>query len=535
MLTAAATLRADLRRRPRHQHRRRRSPCPTGRPRSATTCSSSRGRRWSAACSTSTATGCSAPSSGCLTLALAGALWRRGRAPARARRRGGRGRRSPRASRRAARRPPAPTRWRWCTAAGPGVLRPVVALAVLTSAWMARRRRRRSTAPPARSRWRAVAARLRADRLRRAARRTPVASTCTWPAPWPCSCWCRCVTARLRGTGDAVAAPAARALLVLLGVQLAPRRRRASWPASRRCGSPAGSSRCWRCRSRTASSGSLILAAAVVLAVRVGSGAARRVPGAVPRSRRPAAPAESRDDAARPRSSSPRVARERAPRGRRPTSRSPSRAWSLMVLVTTVVGYYVGARRARPTTRRLVAPASSARCWRRAARWRSTSTGSATSTRCMERTRTRPLPDGRLAPLEALLFGAGLTAAGLAVPRRSAVGWLATLVTAATFALYLFAYTPLKLRTSLCTLVGAVPGRAAARHRLGGRARRPRPRRLGALRDPVPLAAAAHARHRAVSTATTTRAPASGSCRSSTREGRAPSGRSSPAAWPCWR
>jgi protoheme IX farnesyltransferase len=34
----------------------------------------------------------------------------------------------------------------------------------------------------------------------------------------------------------------------------------------------------------------------------------------------------------------------------------------------------------------------------------------------------------------------------------------AAAVTMATFALYLFAYTPLKLRTPLCTLVGAVPG-----------------------------------------------------------------------------
>jgi len=54
------------------------------------------------------------------------------------------------------------------------------------------------------------------------------------------------------------------------------------------------------------------------------------------------------------------------------------------------------------------------------------------------------------------------------------VGWLATLVTAATFVLYIFAYTPLKLRTTLCTIVGAVPGAlppvtgwAAARDDLG--------------------------------------------------------------------
>src|SRR6266436_3404076 len=38
------------------------------------------------------------------------------------------------------------------------------------------------------------------------------------------------------------------------------------------------------------------------------------------------------------------------------------------------------------------------------------------------------------------------------------VNGLAALVTAATVVLYLFAYTPLKLRTALCTIVGAVPG-----------------------------------------------------------------------------
>jgi protoheme IX farnesyltransferase len=75
----------------------------------------------------------------------------------------------------------------------------------------------------------------------------------------------------------------------------------------------------------------------------------------------------------------------------------------------------------------------------------------------MERTRLRPLPDGRLAPLEALIFGAAITLAGL-VYLAAFVNAPAAAVTAATFALYLFAYTPLKLRTPLCTLVGAVPG-----------------------------------------------------------------------------
>src|SRR2546425_6613943 len=75
----------------------------------------------------------------------------------------------------------------------------------------------------------------------------------------------------------------------------------------------------------------------------------------------------------------------------------------------------------------------------------------------MDRTRGRPLPAGRVQPLEALLFGVALTTVGLAY-LAALVGALVALVTAATAILYLFAYTPLKQRTALCTLVGAVPG-----------------------------------------------------------------------------
>jgi protoheme IX farnesyltransferase len=75
----------------------------------------------------------------------------------------------------------------------------------------------------------------------------------------------------------------------------------------------------------------------------------------------------------------------------------------------------------------------------------------------MERTRNRPLPDGRLQPLEALLFGAALTLLGVAY-LAALVGAVVALLTGATAILYLFVYTPLKLRTALCTLVGAVPG-----------------------------------------------------------------------------
>jgi protoheme IX farnesyltransferase len=75
----------------------------------------------------------------------------------------------------------------------------------------------------------------------------------------------------------------------------------------------------------------------------------------------------------------------------------------------------------------------------------------------MLRTRQRPLPDGRLAPWDALVFGSTLTLVGVLV-LLLAVNPLSAVVTAATSVSYLFAYTPLKPRTSLCTLIGAVPG-----------------------------------------------------------------------------
>jgi len=90
----------------------------------------------------------------------------------------------------------------------------------------------------------------------------------------------------------------------------------------------------------------------------------------------------------------------------------------------------------------------------------------------MLRTRTRPIPSGRIRPGEARVFGALLTATGLVV-LVGLCGPLAAAVALATWVSYLFAYTPLKRRTPLATLVGAVPGAlppvigwAAARDRL---------------------------------------------------------------------
>jgi heme o synthase len=75
----------------------------------------------------------------------------------------------------------------------------------------------------------------------------------------------------------------------------------------------------------------------------------------------------------------------------------------------------------------------------------------------MERTKHRPLPDGRLQPLEALLFASALTSLGIAYLAAS-IGGAVAILTLSTTVLYIGAYTPLKLRSASCMLVGAVPG-----------------------------------------------------------------------------
>jgi protoheme IX farnesyltransferase len=75
----------------------------------------------------------------------------------------------------------------------------------------------------------------------------------------------------------------------------------------------------------------------------------------------------------------------------------------------------------------------------------------------MERTRGRPLPDGRLQPGEAGVFGALLTAGGV-LYLGLAVGSACAGVVAVIAALYLGVYTPLKRVSPLATVLGAVPG-----------------------------------------------------------------------------
>lgn len=75
----------------------------------------------------------------------------------------------------------------------------------------------------------------------------------------------------------------------------------------------------------------------------------------------------------------------------------------------------------------------------------------------MRRTRLRPLPDGRIAPGTALLFAWTISAIGT-IYLALAVNWLTALLGAFTLTSYIFVYTPLKRASSLCTIVGAVPG-----------------------------------------------------------------------------
>ena len=143
----------------------------------------------------------------------------------------------------------------------------------------------------------------------------------------------------------------------------------------------------------------------------------------------------------------------------------------LMILVTTYVGFYLGSEQV-PDYLRLI----------------QTLIGTALTAggtlalnelieretdALMERTRRRPLPEGRVQPLEALIFGLLSTVAGL-ILLVWGINVLSALIAALIVGTYLFLYTPLKLRTPLCGVVGAVPGAlppligwAAARGELG--------------------------------------------------------------------
>src|SRR5580700_5057675 len=75
----------------------------------------------------------------------------------------------------------------------------------------------------------------------------------------------------------------------------------------------------------------------------------------------------------------------------------------------------------------------------------------------MRRTARRPIAAARIGATEALVFGTIVTLAGLA-ELMLRVNAITAALGAATFFTYVFIYTPLKRITTLCTIVGAIPG-----------------------------------------------------------------------------
>jgi protoheme IX farnesyltransferase len=128
---------------------------------------------------------------------------------------------------------------------------------------------------------------------------------------------------------------------------------------------------------------------------------------------------------------------------------------NLLVVATSAVGYYLGSPGAPAAIPMALAVVGTALV----------AAGAAVLNQVMERntdalmrrTRTRPVPDGRVSPGDARLFGVVLSGAGLALLAADA-RLVAAGLALATIVIYLAVYTPAKRRTPRATLLGAVPG-----------------------------------------------------------------------------
>jgi protoheme IX farnesyltransferase len=126
-----------------------------------------------------------------------------------------------------------------------------------------------------------------------------------------------------------------------------------------------------------------------------------------------------------------------------------------MVVLTAAVGFWLGAPRPVPWLVLLHTALGTALL----------SSGASTLNQVIEqetdarmrRTANRPLPSGRVGRLPALAFGVVLSVLGMAWLILG-VNMLTAVLGALTLVLYVFVYTPMKRRSSLATLVGAVPG-----------------------------------------------------------------------------
>jgi heme o synthase len=128
---------------------------------------------------------------------------------------------------------------------------------------------------------------------------------------------------------------------------------------------------------------------------------------------------------------------------------------TLLVLLTTAVGFYLAARNPidyRALFHVVFGTAAAAAGAAALNQWCERRLDA-----LMHRTRTRPVPAGRMRPMDALVLGGALSIFGVSylVVRCNA---LSAILAAITIIIYIFGYTPLKRVSTFNTAVGAVPG-----------------------------------------------------------------------------
>jgi protoheme IX farnesyltransferase len=128
---------------------------------------------------------------------------------------------------------------------------------------------------------------------------------------------------------------------------------------------------------------------------------------------------------------------------------------NVLVVATSAAGYYLGATAAVDIVSMAEAVAGTALVAAGAAVLNQVFERDTDA--LMRRTRSRPLPAGRVAAADASIFGVALSMSGLALLAARA-NWLSTGLALATLLTYLAVYTPMKRRTPLSTIIGAVPG-----------------------------------------------------------------------------
>ena len=128
---------------------------------------------------------------------------------------------------------------------------------------------------------------------------------------------------------------------------------------------------------------------------------------------------------------------------------------TLLVLVTTAVGFYLGAE----------GPVNFAALLHTVFGTAAAAAGAAALNQwweynldaLMQRTRSRPVPAGRMRPRDAVILGSALSIFGVAY-LAFVSNALSAALAAITIIIYIFAYTPLKRVSTFNTALGAVPG-----------------------------------------------------------------------------